>query len=126
MFQSDDIVWRVDNHYLGPPGKTLPFPIRMTALWVGITIASTIFIVMRTILHLPMSYNLLLIVAVGTAWLTSRFMRNVTPERPVRAVVRAAMNDLRSPREPKKGEEVAVRYSPHLDADRPTTIQENL
>uniref|UniRef100_UPI003F49770B hypothetical protein n=1 Tax=Nocardia suismassiliense TaxID=2077092 RepID=UPI003F49770B len=121
MIEVDDIVWRVDNHYLGPPGKTFPIAIRMNALWVGLGFAFTLLVVLRTVVHLSFSYNLVLIIAVSTAWFTSRFMRRVSPERPVRAVLRAALNDLRSPRQPKPGQTVSVRYSARLNADRHAT-----
>ncbi|GAA3133917.1 hypothetical protein GCM10020255_008430 [Rhodococcus baikonurensis] len=28
VIETDDLIYRVDNHYLGPTGKTLPVPIR--------------------------------------------------------------------------------------------------
>ncbi|WP_280381330.1 hypothetical protein [Nocardia wallacei] len=115
MIQVDDLVWRVDNHYLGPPGKTLPIPIRTNALWVGLGIAAVLFIGFREIFHFPFSLNLVLIVIFGAAITTVRVMRRVGPERPVRAVLRAALNDLRSPRRPKAGQAVTLRYLPSVD-----------
>ncbi|MFI5782657.1 hypothetical protein [Nocardia sp. NPDC051570] len=117
-YQSDDMVWRVDNRYLGPPGKTLPFPIRTNALWVGLGIGVALFITLREVFHISFSLNLVVIVVFGTAIATVRFMRHVDPERPVRAVLRSALNDLRSPRQPKPGQPITLHYLPALTLRR--------
>jgi hypothetical protein len=120
MIETDDLIYRVDNHYLGPTGKTLPFPIRYSAVGVGASTFFVLFLVARAILHLSMSYYTFLLLVVGTVAISSRITKYINPDRPLRSVIKAAYNDLTSPRPPKPGKTVSVRL-PALSARTSST-----
>lgn len=114
MYETDDIVYRVDNRYLGPAGRTLPFGPRVTTVAVGAAIFLALLVVLRVVLHIEFSYRVFLVLAVTTAWITGRVMARVTPENPLMSILRAGRNDLLAPRTRKTELPVAQRYTRRL------------
>lgn len=112
MLETDDDIYRVDDRYLGPPGRTLPWQARYRAYALGIGVFVTVLVLARSVLHIPMSFKLLIILLALTVVVTVRVMRKVTPERPMRSILRAAANDLRSPRALKPGEPIPTSFAP--------------
>lgn len=110
MIETDDLIYRVDNHYLGPTGKTFPVPIRYSAVGVGVGTFFVVFLIARAVLHLSLSYGTFLIMVVVTVAITSRITKYINPDRPLRSVVKAAYNDLTSPRPPKSGQTVHIVF----------------
>jgi len=108
VIETDDLIYRVDNHYLGPTGKTLPVPIRYSAVGVGLSTFFALFIIARSVLHLSLSYGTFLILIVSTVAVSSRITKYISADRPLRSVITAAYNDLTSPRPPKAGESVYI------------------
>lgn len=108
MIETDDLIYRVDNHYLGPTGKTLPVPIRYSAVGVGLSTFFVLFIIARSILHLSLSYGTFLILVVSTVAVASRITKYISADRPLCSVITAAYNDLTSPRPPKAGESIYI------------------
>ncbi|MFF2110612.1 hypothetical protein [Rhodococcus koreensis] len=109
MIDNDDLLHRVDQHYLGPTGFTLPVRIRYAALGLGAAFMATIFVIARGIVHVPLGFKSLVVMVVITVVLTARVTKFVNADRPVRSVVRAAWNDLNAPRPPKPGQTVVLR-----------------
>lgn len=111
MIDNDDLLYRVDQHYLGPTGFTLPFRIRYSALGLGAALMVIVFVIARGVVHIPLGFNSL-IVMIGIVFvLTSKVTKVVNADRPVRSVIRAAWNDLNAPRPPKPGQTVTLRLS---------------
>ena len=113
MIDNDDLLHRVDQHYLGPTGFTFPFRIRYAALGLGAGIFVMVFVIARAIVHVPLGFKSLAVMVVITVVLTARVTKFVNSDRPVRSVLRAAWNDLNAPRPPKSGQTV-VRRLPAL------------
>lgn len=115
MIDNDDLLHRVDRTYLGPTGATLPFRIRYSALGLGTGLLLIVFVIARGIVHVPLGFKSLVVILGLTVVITARITKFVTPDRPVRSVVKAAWNDLIAPRPPKHGQTVVVRTSaiPH-------------
>ena len=97
MIDSDDLLHRVDQHYLGPTGFTLPVRIRYAALGLGAAFMVTVFVVARAVVHVPLGFKSLVVMIVITIALTARVTKFVNADRPVRSVIRAAWNDLNAP-----------------------------
>lgn len=109
MIENDDMLHRVDQHYLGPTGFTLPFRVRYGAVGIGAVIPFTIFIIARAIVHVPINFqSILIILALGVV-ITSKVTKYVNADRPLRSVAKAAWNDLNAPRPPKVGQTVVLR-----------------
>ncbi len=109
MIDNDDMLHRVDRHYLGPTGFTLPFRVRYGAVGIGFVIPVAIFIIARAIVHVPINFqSIVIILALGVV-LTSKVTKYVNADRPLRSVVKAAWNDLNAPRPPKVGQTVVLR-----------------
>lgn len=106
MIDNDDLLYRVDQHYLGPAGRTLPFRLRYAAVGVGAVIFCTIFVVARAVVHVPLGFQSLVVMFGLTVVLTGRLTRFVNADRTVRSVIKAAGNDLVAPRPPKQGRTV--------------------
>ncbi|WP_342661607.1 hypothetical protein Rruber_05409 (plasmid) [Rhodococcus ruber] len=117
MIDTDDLLYRVDAHYLGPTGKTMPIRIRYTAAGLGVALFAAVFVTARAIVHAPLGFKSLVVMVALTVVLTSKITRHVGPDRPVRSVLRAAWNDLTAPRPPKPGHAVTVPLPP-----RPTLL----
>ena len=109
MIDNDDLLHRVDQHYLGPTGFTLPVRIRYAALGLGAAFMVTVFVIARGIVHVPLGFKSLVVMVVITVVLTARVTKFVNADRPVRSVIRAAWNDLNAPRPPKPGQTVVLR-----------------
>ena len=108
VIDNDDMLHRVDRHYLGPTGFTLPFRLRYGALGLGTVITAAVFVVARAIVHVPLGFqSLVLIVGIGVV-ITARVTKYVNADRPLRSVVMAAWNDLIAPRPPKPGQTVVL------------------
>ncbi|MCD2114382.1 hypothetical protein LQ384_25055 [Rhodococcus rhodochrous] len=109
MIENDDMLHRVDRHYLGPTGFTLPFRVRYGAVGIGFVIPVAIFIIARAIVHVPINFqSIVIILALGVV-LTSKVTKYVNADRPLRSVLKAAWNDLNAPRPPKVGQTVVLR-----------------
>ncbi|PBC45328.1 hypothetical protein [Rhodococcus sp. ACPA1] len=109
MIDNDDLLHRVDQHYLGPTGFTLPVRIRYAALGLGAAFMVTVFVLARAVVHVPLGFKSLVVMVVITVVLTARVTKFVNADRPVRSVIRAAWNDLNAPRPPKPDQTVVLR-----------------
>ncbi|EKT79910.1 hypothetical protein WSS_A25085 [Rhodococcus opacus M213] len=114
MINNDDLLYRVDRHYLGPTGYALPVRIRYTAGLVGAAVFAAVFLIARAILHVPLGFKPLLVMVLVTVWATTRISKYVTPDQPLRSVLKAAANDLSAPRPPKPGVTVSVTLPDRL------------
>ncbi|SED92594.1 hypothetical protein [Rhodococcus koreensis] len=124
MINNDDLLYRVDRHYLGPTGYTFPVRIRYTALAVGILVFVAVFLIARAIVHVPLGFRPLMMMLLVTVFITHHIAKYVTPDRPLRSVLKAAFNDLNAPRPPKTGETVSVTLPNRLTAcSRPDTAR---
>lgn len=109
MIDNDDMLHRVDRHYLGPTGFTLPFRVRYGAVGIGAAIIFTVFFIARAIVHVPLGFqSILIILALGVV-ITSKVTKYVNADRPLRSVLKAAWNDLNAPRPPRVGQTVVLR-----------------
>ncbi|MET4614106.1 hypothetical protein ABIC28_005119 [Rhodococcus sp. PvR044] len=109
MIDNDDMLHRVDRHYLGPTGFTLPIRLHYAALGLGVTILLTVFVIARGIVHVPLGYKSFVLMIIITVALTRQVTKYVNADRPVRSVIRSAWNDLNAPRPPKPGQTVVLR-----------------
>lgn len=109
MIDNDDMLHRVDRHYLGPTGFTLPVRVRFAALGLGATFLLTVFVIARGIVHVPLGYKSVVLMILITVALTRQVTKYVNADRPVRSVIRSAWNDLNAPRPPKPGQTVVLR-----------------
>lgn len=122
MIDNDDMLHRVDRHYLGPTGFTLPFRLRYGAVGLGTIITAAVFVVARAIVHVPLGFqSLVLIVGIGVV-ITARVTRYVNADRPLRSVGTAAWNDLTAPRPPKPGQTVVLRIPAAVRTARSTHV----
>src|SRR5690606_14148723 len=109
VIENDDMLHRVDRHYLGPTGFTLPFRVRYGAVGIGVAIIFTVFFIARAIVHISLGFqSIVIILALGVV-LTSKVTKYVNADRPLRSVLKAAWNDLNAPRPPKVGQTVVLR-----------------
>lgn len=108
MIDNDDLLYRIDGHYLGPAGHTLPFRVRYAALRVGAPLFVVLFLLARAVVHVPLGFKSMAVLVVITAILTVRTVRHVNADRPVSSIFRAAWNDLVAPRPPKPGQTVTA------------------
>lgn len=118
MIDNDDMLHRVDRHYLGPTGFTLPFRLRYAAVGLGAVIFVTVFVVARALVQVPLGFQSLVVIVGISVVLTSKVTKYVNADRPVRSVVKAAWNDLHAPRPPKQGQTVTVRIPAALHTSR--------
>lgn len=93
----DDDIYRARLLFLGPRGFTLPFHLPYVAYPLFVTVLAAImllrFLLTQTIDIFPAIEIALAIVA------TSLILRQVSPDRPVRAVLRTAATDWRRDRD---------------------------
>ncbi|GAA4491001.1 hypothetical protein GCM10023094_55140 [Rhodococcus olei] len=118
MIDNDDLLHRVDRHYLGPTGFTFPFRLRYAAFGLGSAVFVTVFVVARVIVHVPLGFRSLALMVVITVVLTAKVTKYVNADRTIRSVLRAAWNDLNAPRPPKPGQTVVFRLPALPRADR--------
>ena len=120
MIDNDDMLHRVDRHYLGPTGFTLPFRLRYAAVGLGALITATVFVLARAIVQVPLGFqSLVVIVGIGVV-ITARVTKYVNADRSVRSVITAAWNDLIAPRPPKAGQTVVLTIPAAMRASRST------
>lgn len=98
MIETDDEMFRVDQHYLGPPGRAFPRPVRHQAVGFGALVAFGMYLVLFPMISLPINTWTLTVWGGATYWLTRRFLEYLGYERTVTSMVRSAVNDLTSPR----------------------------
>lgn len=98
VIETDDEMFRVDQHYLGPPGRAFPRPIRHQAVGFGAVVAFGMYLVLYPIINLPINTWTLTAWGGATYWLTRRFLEYLGHERTTTSMVRSAVNDLTSPR----------------------------
>lgn len=123
MIENDDMLHRVDRHYLGPTGFTLPFRLRYAAVGLGALITATVFVLARAVVQVPLGFqSLVVIVGIGVV-ITARVTKYVNADRSVRSVIRAAWNDLTAPRPPKAGQTVVFTIPAAMRASRSTPPQ---
>lgn len=94
---SDDVMYRVDSVWLGPPKATFPWRARYVSWGVGLT--STLLTLGILRLWLSFGFFLLgwsLVIGVGITRLVGK---KLTHERPLRDVARMAIRELTTPRE---------------------------
>ncbi|MGO4205271.1 hypothetical protein AB4Z09_26745 [Rhodococcus sp. TAF43] len=123
MIDNDDMLHRVDRHYLGPTGLTFPFRLRYAAFGLGAVIFVTVFVLARAIVHVPLGFKSLVVMAAITVVLTARVTKFVNADRPIRSVFKAAWNDLTAPRPPKPGQTVVLRIPATVRAHRSAPIE---
>lgn len=125
MIDNDDMLHRVDRHYLGPTGFTLPFRLRYAAVGLGAVILVTVFVVARALVQVPLGFQSLVVIVGVSAVLTSKVTKYVNADRPVRSVVKAAWNDLNAPRPPKPGQTVTVRIPAAFRTSRSAQVHDS-
>jgi hypothetical protein len=107
--RTDDDIYRARLVYLGPPGYTLPFqlPYAQYGLFV-VLVPLFMFVHYLFTLHFDLFPAWEIALAMVT---TSYIFRHVDPDRPARMVIRTALTDWRSSREPS-----TERREPRLSA----------
>jgi hypothetical protein len=123
VIDNDDMLHRVDRHYLGPTGFTFPFRIRYAALGLGALLFFTVFVVARGIVHVPLGFKSIVVMIIITVAITARVTKVVNADRPIRSVFKAAWNDLNAPRPPKPGQTVVLRIPATVRAHRSAPIE---
>lgn len=98
ILRTDDDLYDVDQRWLGPPGRELPWHARYPAYGWGVVIYLTLMLLERNLLGIPLGFWMLVYSLVLTAFLTTRVMRRVTVERRVGQVITGWGQELRSPR----------------------------
>lgn len=95
--RSDDDLYAVENRYLGPPGRPVPWQARYRAYGAWVCWLLPLTVLRQTVGVLPglLGWAVVGVLAVGGARLT---MRVVGPERPAGAVVRMFLAELAAPR----------------------------
>jgi hypothetical protein len=120
--RTDDDIYRARLVYLGPPGYTLP--VQLSYAQYGVFAVLVPFFML---IHYLFTFHVDLIPAweIALAVVTTSFIfRHVDPDRPARMVVRTALTDWRSSREPvderREARLVAsrVRIRPDLVGER--------
>ena len=98
MIETDDDLYRVDQHWLGPPGRAFPRPIRWQAVGIGVVLLVLSLILVMGVLSVPWS-GWSVTVVLGLTYLgTKRIVDGLGHERTIRSLARSAINDLTSPR----------------------------
>lgn len=94
----DDEIYRVDNTFLGAPGKTLYWRLTYTHYWVGVLVFVLVQIIERQLgIKLGfLTFVWSLIVTGGVTWMV---LKVVDPDNPVSAVWAAFWGNVGSPRE---------------------------
>ncbi len=107
--RSDDDIYRARLLFLGPRGFTLPFHLPYVAYPLFVAVLCLVigarFLVTGSVDIFPAIEIALSIV------LTSLILRQVSPDRPVRAVLRTAATDWRRDRDALAG---SARVRPHV------------
>ncbi|MYV31348.1 hypothetical protein [Rhodococcus sp. 1139] len=98
MIETDDDLYRVDQHWLGPPGRAFPKPIRYQSAGIGSVLAILSWILVFGLLSLPPNGWTVMGMCLLTYYGTKRFTERLGTERTLGSLARSAINDLRSPR----------------------------
>lgn len=118
--RSDDELYAVENRYLGPPGRTMPWQARYRAyaVWVGWFFVLVILRQQLGIFSGAIGWGLVALLAVFATRTTMRF---VGPERPTFAVLGLFVGELSAPRD-VANTDVAVIDPRHVrvTSERPT------
>lgn len=117
--RSDDDLYSLENRYLGPPGRTIPFQARYSAylVWAGYVV---IFLVLRQQLGIgggDGTFFVLFGTTIATVW----SMKLVSPERPASVVLGMLWANITAPR-PGGGQVFAAAPNPRrvlVTAQRP-------
>ncbi|MER2202479.1 MULTISPECIES: hypothetical protein [Rhodococcus] len=136
MIETDDDLYRVDQHWLGPPGRAFPKPIRYQSAGIGSLLAIGSWILVFGLLSLPPNGWTVMGMCLLTYYGTKRFTERLGTERTLGSLARSAINDLRSPRpatnSPKKSPTSAQVVSiadqiarVRLTSAHPTTTEKN-
>ncbi|MDH6288171.1 hypothetical protein [Rhodococcus opacus] len=108
MIETDDDLYRVDQHWLGPPGRAFPRPVRWQAVGIGGLLLILSWILVMGVLSVPWS-GWSVTVMLGLTYLgTKRIVDGLGHERTIRSLARSAINDLTSPR-PAAGRNKKIR-----------------
>jgi hypothetical protein len=94
---NDDVMYRVDAVWLGPPKATFPWRARYVSWGIGLVCTLLVLGVLR--LWFPFGFFTLgwsLVIGVG---ITRLIGRKITHERPLRDVARMAVRELTTPRQ---------------------------
>lgn len=94
---NDDVMYRVDSVWLGPPKATFPWRARYVSWGIGLATSLLVLSVLR--LWLGFGFFVLawsVMVGVG---ITRAVGKKITHERPLRDVVRMAARELTTPRQ---------------------------
>ena len=111
MIETDDDLYRVDQHWLGPPGRAFPRPVRWQAVGIGAVLLLLSYILVMGVLSVPWS-GWSVTVMLGLTYLgTKRIVDGLGHERTIRSLARSAINDLTSPR-PAAGCNTKARNTP--------------
>jgi hypothetical protein len=109
--RTDDDIYRARLVYLGPPGYTLP--VHLPYAQYGLFI---VLVPLYMFIHYLFTFKIELFPAweIALAIVTTSYIfRHVDPDRPARMVIRTALTDWRSSREPRE-----ERREPRLVARR--------
>jgi hypothetical protein len=108
VIETDDDLYRVDQHWLGPPGRAFPRPVRWQAVGIGGLLLILSWILVMGVLSVPWS-GWSVTVMLGLTYLgTKRIVDGLGHERTIRSLARSAINDLTSPR-PAAGRNKKIR-----------------
>ena len=111
MIETDDDLYRVDQHWLGPPGRAFPRPVRWQAVGIGAVLLVLSLILVMGVLSVPWS-GWSVTVVLGLTYLgTKRIVDGLGHERTIRSLARSAINDLTSPRS-AAGRNKKIRNTP--------------
>jgi hypothetical protein len=116
--RTDDDIYRARLVYLGPPGYTLPFQLPYAQYGVFIVLVPVfMFVHYLFVWH----FDLFPAWEIALSMVSTSFIfRHVDPDRPARMVIRTALTDWHSTREPS-----TERREPRLVASR-VRIREDL
>lgn len=98
MIETDDEMYRVDQRWLGPPGRAFPKPIPYTGAGIGFLLFWASVVLMFGLLSLPLNGWTVMGVCLITYYGTKRITDRLGTERTLTSLARSAINDLRSPR----------------------------
>jgi len=108
VIETDDDLYRVDQHWLGPQGRAFPRPVRWQAVGIGGLLLILSWILVMGVLSVPWS-GWSVTVMLGLTYLgTKRIVDGLGHERTIRSLARSAINDLTSPR-PAAGRNKKIR-----------------
>lgn len=111
MIETDDDLYRVDQHWLGPPGRAFPRPVKWQAVGIGAVLLALSYILVIGVLSVPWS-GWSVTVMLGLTYLgTKRIVDGLGHERTIRSLALSAINDLTSPR-PAAGRNKKIRNTP--------------